>query len=902
MDPTDPMSPGAGGSRLRDVGRTVTSEAAGHIDRLKKSERTKAVVDKTVDWTAQALEDPSATAERLKEQAKRLWQEDEKVVAVRERTKEMLNNALHDEEKMQKVRRRPPRTRERSTRRACPTVAKPFSFRVRPSPDARDARLRARTRGTRARTRHRPTRPEPFVATRPIAAVPLLRERPTDVRFDHHPVARSPLPRDLFVRDRDPAQARGVSSRVFGIVERLASKNNSKVSETFGVAAHKLKGLVASETDNEALLANGKEVAVDAWRALRDGVSGDGGALGDIRTTTSRIMHRLKDVMKQLQEDKMEAEKRREAQIAHADAAEAEAFSRAKNAGADDESAAAAAAAARELTGHVTFTTGPDGKLVCSTSEAEGDDARLGKLAREGKSVWEEVRADEKVQRLIREEIAPGFENLIRASVEVICDLMSTLELPRVDGIYDSPLGSVCYHVDDLAFSEFVVAKDGLRVANQTGENGERAGFGSTVSIEGIRTKMRDIKFAYCEHPKNWGVVDGEGLCTVKVDGARVGISYDIVVNTPELMRLVNQSVELSKDEARVGALREKVKAKFARGSNPGGSLRDGDDRDAAENPASRRASIDSFHSAGSAEASSPSPARATPAARAAHADADAALDAAFGGGVFGGDGEEDDDDDEFEAADNENDAGGGWGWGVDAFWGGSSPSREDAVAAAARVEELSVPLTAAQKEKLERHRAMLRELLGEEFVVTEPVVELRVHATSIHVGQLDVEIGGTSAAWLYNMIALVLTQQLRGTIEERINNLTVRQLGKLSGTVEAYSAGLIKVTVVRDHDSDEEEPEQSMLGSWVSGGGLGKLRRDCGEWGRGWQCSHWEPGGVIRRTPSARGEIMKADGSRELAPMDAMEALALQTREEEEHSSEEEDGGLSGAAAGSVF
>ena len=118
------------------------------------------------------------------------------------------------------------------------------------------------------------------------------------------------------------AQARGVSSRVFGIVERLASKNNGKVSETFGVAAHKLKGLVASETDNEALLANGKEVAVDAWRALREGVSGDKGALGDIGTTTSRIMHRLKDVMKQLQEDKVEAEKRREAQIAHADAAE----------------------------------------------------------------------------------------------------------------------------------------------------------------------------------------------------------------------------------------------------------------------------------------------------------------------------------------------------------------------------------------------------------------------------------------------------------------------------------------------------------------------------------------------------------------------------------------------------
>jgi hypothetical protein len=41
----------------------------------------------------------------------------------------------------------------------------------------------------------------------------------------------------------------------------------------------------------------------------------------------------------------------------------------------------------------------------------------------------------------------------------------------------------------------------------------------------------------------------------------------------------------------------------------------------------------------------------------------------------------------------------------------------------------------------------------------------------------------------------------------------------------------------------------------------------------------------------------MKADGSRELAPMDAMEALALQTKAEEEQSSEEDEG-LSGAAA----
>lgn len=62
-------------------------------------------------------------------------------------------------------------------------------------------------------------------------------------------------------------------------------------------------------------------------------------------------------------------------------------------------------------------------------------------------------------------------------------------------------------------------------------------------------------------------------------------------------------------------------------------------------------------------------------------------------------------------------------------------------------------------------------------------------------------------------MIALVLTQQLRGTIEDRINNLTVRQLGRLSGTVEAYSAGLIKVSVVKD----DEVSCSRAFGVWTS-------------------------------------------------------------------------------------
>lgn len=100
-----PISPsGPGSSKFRDVTRTVSTEAATHLDRLKKSERTKQVVDKTVDWTAEALEDVEGTANRLKAQASKLWSEDEKVKAFRDRTREMVENALEDEEKMQRVR------------------------------------------------------------------------------------------------------------------------------------------------------------------------------------------------------------------------------------------------------------------------------------------------------------------------------------------------------------------------------------------------------------------------------------------------------------------------------------------------------------------------------------------------------------------------------------------------------------------------------------------------------------------------------------------------------------------------------------------------------------------------------------------------------------------------------
>ena len=56
-----------------------------------------------------------------------------------------------------------------------------------------------------------------------------------------------------------------MSSRVFGVVERLVSKGTGKVAGTFRGAATRLQGLLSTERDNHALVENGREVAKEVW-------------------------------------------------------------------------------------------------------------------------------------------------------------------------------------------------------------------------------------------------------------------------------------------------------------------------------------------------------------------------------------------------------------------------------------------------------------------------------------------------------------------------------------------------------------------------------------------------------------------------------------------------------------
>jgi len=542
-----------------------------------------------------------------------------------------------------------------------------------------------------------------------------------------------------------------VTTKALEITEKLAMSADpeGEVAHTFADAARKLKDIVATGKNREEVLAMSKTLGLDVWGKLRSKAQTNENFSG-MRGTVERIVERVKALMEKLKEEKIKR----------------------------DEAAAISA----------VLDAGEGGTT-------EQVDSRLKTLAEESKGVWGDIRADEQVRKLIKEEVVPGFERLIRGAVQVSCELMSQLELPRVDGVYDSPIGSVCYHVDNVRFTEFNIDKESLRVINHMDEDELGAGLSTTVQVENINTTMQDVEFAYCEFPRNWGVVDGEGLCTVTVEGASVGITYEIIVNTQQLMKVVNQGVELAKDDGKIEEVKEKIAVKMK-------ERKEKKEREAAAAAAAAAAGTPPKPISSQKDEESERERFGSPTK-----DVDAlgsALDRAFGASMFNNSEEK------FESPP-------------------LSPTSPDAFHDATDDARI---LNA--KEKLVRNRRVVGEILGDEFLGNEPVLELRVHTTHISVGELDVQISGTSAAWLYNMIALVLTQQLRGRIEEKINNITVKQLARVSDAVAAYSAGLIEVCVYQDESDDDDDD----IGSLLSGV-TGSLRQNPGAWGEDWRCSH---------------------------------------------------------------
>ena len=699
-------------------------------------------------------------------------------------------------------------------------------------------------------------------------------------------------------KEEDIETAKRRASRVLEIAESLAAKSasTSQTASVFATATANLKHLIATSENRQELAEAAKDLGKEVWEKLGNRAN-ENSNVSSMKVTVDRLSGRVRELLRKLQEDKRKRE----------------------------EEAAMAAVMGLDGLSSPRGGMGSDGGSLMNSPRTPGGglrnngvageksrvNSRFKTLGEESQSIWRDIRGDEQINKLLKEDIVPGFNSLIRNAVEVSCELISKLELPRVDGIYDSPIGSVCYHVDNLHFSEFSIDKGALRVINHV--NGEKrnnrkhhrkphhhnqdedghheyydseyasddeveescedggfhqfnersnsniTGLHSTVEVRGIKTKMEEIEFAYCEHPRGWGVIDGEGLCTVKVDGARVGISYEIIINTPRLVQIVNQGVEIVKNESTRDELTAKFQTSLEERRKASASADENNSEFATPvlSPSGKNPQdmSPSFQEAGNSEKFDLSTVD----------DAlSSALDRAFGGGGAFGEPPESPEDTPPHSP-NESTFGSGEQQ-KHAYFQPRKPSFDgstirDTTSANINGSKPGHDNKSGNEEidrqaQLEKNRKFVEDILGAEFLGTDPVLTLRVHTTHIAVGKLDVEIGGTSAAWLYNMIALVLTEQLRGRIEERINNITVRQLARLSGAVAAYSAGLIQVEVMgdqsdsEDYDSDEEGLFSGMTGS---------LREDLGQWNVDWVCSHC-PGEASEKLQSKRKFGSKTD------------------------------------------
>ena len=699
-------------------------------------------------------------------------------------------------------------------------------------------------------------------------------------------------------KEEDIETAKRRASRVLEIAESLAAKSasTSQTASVFAAATANLKHLIATSENRQELAEAAKDLGKEVWEKLGNRAN-ENSNVSSMKMTVDRLSGRVRELLRKLQEDK----RKREEEAAMAAVMGLDGLSSPRGGMGSDGGSL------------MNSPRTPGGGLRNNgvAGEKSGVNSRFKTLGEESQSIWRDIRGDEQINKLLKEDIVPGFNSLIRNAVEVSCELISKLELPRVDGIYDSPIGSVCYHVDNLHFSEFSIDKGALRVINHV--NGEKrnnrkhhrkphhhnqdedghheyydseyasddeveescedggfhqfnersnsniTGLHSTVEVRGIKTKMEEIEFAYCEHPRGWGVIDGEGLCTVKVDGARVGISYEIIINTPRLVQIVNQGVEIVKNESTRDELTAKFQTSLEERRKASASADENNSEFATPvlSPSGKNPQdmSPSFQEAGNSEKFDLSTVD----------DAlSSALDRAFGGGGAFGEPPESPEDTPPHSP-NESTFGSGEQQ-KHAYFQPRKPSFDgstirDTTTANINGSKPGHDNKSGNEEidrqaQLEKNRKFVEDILGAEFLGTDPVLTLRVHTTHIAVGKLDVEIGGTSAAWLYNMIALVLTEQLRGRIEERINNITVRQLARLSGAVAAYSAGLIQVEVMgdqsdsEDYDSDEEGLFSGMTGS---------LREDLGQWNVDWVCSHC-PGEASEKLQSKRKFGSKTD------------------------------------------
>ena len=138
-----------------------------------------------------------------------------------------------------------------------------------------------------------------------------------------------------------------------------------------------------------------------------------------------------------------------------------------------------------------------------------------------GQEIWDKIDGD-----VLRAAVG----TLLKSLLELVLEFVPSLELPRVNGFYSSPVGEVCYQIAGMLtsctvcsraagmqFSTFSFSPDGVQIDIDKK---------LTVQLDDISAEVNDFCWQFAK--SSWPFVTGEGGASVKVSQASVHLEYTL--------------------------------------------------------------------------------------------------------------------------------------------------------------------------------------------------------------------------------------------------------------------------------------------------------------------------------------------------------------------------------------
>jgi len=172
-------------------------------------------------------------------------------------------------------------------------------------------------------------------------------------------------------------------------------------------------------------------------------------------------------------------------------------------------------------------------------------------------SIWEQLQADIGITGKIDDFLSSGQEiwdkidgdtlkaavgTLLKGLLELVLEFVPSLELPRVNGFYSSPVGEVCYQIAGMQFSTFAFSPEGVQIMIDKK---------LTVQLDDISAEVNDFCWQFAK--SSWPFVTGEGVASVSVRQASVFLEYSLTYTGGQVMIVIEaQSIDMKEFEVHV--------------------------------------------------------------------------------------------------------------------------------------------------------------------------------------------------------------------------------------------------------------------------------------------------------------------------------------------------------------